>query len=88
MLRGLGAVGDICLRFFDERGQPVSSALDGRVLGIPADLLREIPRRVAVAGGQRKFAAVRAALRGGWLNALITDLGAARRLVDDQGSGR
>jgi DNA-binding transcriptional regulator LsrR (DeoR family) len=88
MLRGLGAVGDICLRFFDERGQPVSSALDGRVLGIPADLLREIPRRVAVAGGRRKFAAIRAALRGGWLNALITDLGAARRLVDDPASRR
>jgi DNA-binding transcriptional regulator LsrR (DeoR family) len=43
---------------------------------------------VAVAGGQRKFAAVRAALRGGWLNALITDLGAARRLVDDPASRR
>jgi DNA-binding transcriptional regulator LsrR (DeoR family) len=82
-LRGLRAVGDICLRFFDERGEPVSSALDGRVLGIPADLLREIPRRVAVAGGRRKFAAIRAALRGGWLNVLITDLGVARRLMED-----
>jgi DNA-binding transcriptional regulator LsrR (DeoR family) len=37
-----------------------------------------------VAGGRRKYAAIRAALRGGWLNVLITDLGVARRLVEDQ----
>jgi DNA-binding transcriptional regulator LsrR (DeoR family) len=82
-LRGLHGVGDICLRFFDEEGESVSSALDGRILGIPADLLRQIPRRVAVAGGRRKFAAIRAALRGRWLNVLITDLGVARRLMED-----
>jgi DNA-binding transcriptional regulator LsrR (DeoR family) len=41
---------------------------------------------VAVAGGRRKYAAIRAALRGGWLNVLITDLGVARRLVEEQPS--
>lgn len=82
-LRRAKVVGDICLRFFDEWGQPVPSTLDERVLGITAAQLRRVSRRVAAAGGQRKYAAIRAALRGGWLNVLITDLGVARRLVEE-----
>jgi DNA-binding transcriptional regulator LsrR (DeoR family) len=83
-LRRVNAVGDICLRFFDEWGEPVSSTLDERVLGIATAQLRRVSRRVAVAGGRRKYAAIRAALRGGWLNVLITDLAVARRLVEEQ----
>jgi DNA-binding transcriptional regulator LsrR (DeoR family) len=80
-LREAGAVGDVCIRFFDETGRHVESALDDRVLGIGADTLRAIPRRVAVAGGTRKSTAIRAALRGGWVNVLITDLQVARSLT-------
>lgn len=85
-LRQGRAVGDICLRFFDEWGEPVLSTLDERVLGIATTQLRQVPRRVAVAGGRRKYAAIRAALRGGWMNVLVTDLGIARRLVEEQAS--
>ncbi|QLQ40550.2 sugar-binding transcriptional regulator [Micromonospora robiginosa] len=80
-LRKLGAVGDICLRFFDENGDLVKSALDERVLGIDSLTLRSIPRVVAIAGGARKFTAIRAALRGGWVDVLVTDLDVARRLA-------
>ncbi|GII81266.1 DNA-binding transcriptional regulator [Sphaerisporangium rufum] len=80
-LRELGAVGDICLRFFDEKGQAVRSPLDDRVLGIDVETLRSIPRVVAIAGGSRKYTAIRAALRGGWVDVLVTDLGVARRLA-------
>ncbi|GLX11310.1 sugar-binding transcriptional regulator [Microbispora sp. NBRC 16548] len=82
-LRKLGAVGDICLRFFDEKGELVKSALDDRVLGIDAETLRSIPRRVAIAGGTRKYTSIRAALRGGWVDVLVTDLGVARRLAEE-----
>jgi DNA-binding transcriptional regulator LsrR (DeoR family) len=80
-LRRLGAVGDICLRFFDESGKAVASALNERVLGIDVETLRAVPRVVAIAGGARKFTAIRAALRGGWIDVLITDLDTAGRLV-------
>jgi DNA-binding transcriptional regulator LsrR (DeoR family) len=80
-LRALGAVGDLCLRFFDEDGRSVSSSLDARVLGISVEQLKRTPRTVAVAGGARKFTAIRGALRGGWVDTLITDLGVAERLV-------
>jgi DNA-binding transcriptional regulator LsrR (DeoR family) len=82
-LRHLGAVGDICLRFFDQRGQHVDSSLDDRVVGITHQTLRAVPRRVAVAGGERKYTAIRAALRGGWLSVLVTDLVVAQRLIGD-----
>src|SRR5262249_9157470 len=74
-LRARGAVGDICFRFFDADGALVASTLDDRVVGIPPARLRAIGRRVGVAGGEEKFAAIRAALRGGWINVLITDVG-------------
>jgi DNA-binding transcriptional regulator LsrR (DeoR family) len=83
LLRDAGAVGDICLRFFDAEGVPVRSEVDDRVIGIGAEQLRQVPRRVAVAGGARKHSAIRATLRGGWVNVLITDVDEARRLLDD-----
>jgi DNA-binding transcriptional regulator LsrR (DeoR family) len=80
-LSAAGAVGDVCIRFFDEAGRHIDSAFDDRVLGIDADTLRAIPRRVAVAGGTRKTTAIRAAVVGGWVNVLITDLQVARSLM-------
>ncbi len=85
LLRAAGAVGDICLRFFDEEGRPVRSSLDERVIGIDPTQLRGIARRVGVAGGDRKHSAIRAALLGGWINVLITDRAEAERLVADAG---
>jgi len=80
-LRSLGAVGDVCLHYFDADGRPVASSLDDRVLGIPAVLLRNVPRRIGVAGGMRKLEAIHAALRGGWINVLITDSQVAAALM-------
>ena len=82
MLAELGAVGDVAMRFFDADGRPVESELDDRVVGIDAETLRAIPRRVGVAGGARKFDAIRGAMRGKWIDVLITDLGTAQRLVE------
>jgi DNA-binding transcriptional regulator LsrR (DeoR family) len=82
-LRAAGAVGDVCLRFFDASGAHVVPELDDRVIGIGVDTLRAIPRRVAVAGSARKYGAIRAALLGGWVNVLITDLAVAQRLAAD-----
>lgn len=87
-LRELGAVGDICLHFFDSNGEPIQSELENRIIGINADLLRKIDRKIGVAGGERKYAAVRAALRGRWVDVLITDSVTARCLVAEAKLGR
>jgi DNA-binding transcriptional regulator LsrR (DeoR family) len=43
----------------------------------------QVPRRVGVAGGASKYRAIRAALRGAWVNVLVTDLDTGRALVED-----
>lgn len=83
-LRARGAVGDICFRFFDDTGAAVESPLNARVLGIDAAQLWAIPRRIGVAGGRRKYLAIRAALRGGWINVLITDAAGAEKLAEER----
>jgi DNA-binding transcriptional regulator LsrR (DeoR family) len=82
-LEQAGAVGDVCLRYFDDQGRHINSEIDSRIIGIePAGLLA-VPRRIAIAGGQRKLGAIRAALRGGWVTVLVTDVGIARALLDE-----
>jgi DNA-binding transcriptional regulator LsrR (DeoR family) len=76
-----GAVGDICLRFFDADGRRVESDVDRRVIGVTLDQLRSTDRCVGIAGGERKFEAIRGALLGRWINVLITDLVTAQRLL-------
>jgi DNA-binding transcriptional regulator LsrR (DeoR family) len=80
-LQQQGAVGDICLRFFDGAGIPVQSPLDARVMGMQLQQLRQSKRAVGIAGGRRKVAAIRGALAGGWVNVLITDRFTAEALL-------
>ena len=77
----LGAVGDVCTRFFDGAGHLVHSDLDSRVVGIDPDTFRTIPRRIGLAGGRRKHDAIRAAIAGNWVNVVVTDLSTARSLL-------
>jgi DNA-binding transcriptional regulator LsrR (DeoR family) len=83
-LRSQGAVGDILLRFYDSRGHPVESSFNKRVISMQLRQLRKVERSIAVAGGARKFEAIRGALRGGWINILITDRFTAERLTATQ----
>ena len=76
-----GAVGDVCQRYFDAAGNLMRSDLDDRVVGIDPDTLRRIPRRIGIAGGNGKHAAIRAAVRGGWVNVLLTDAQTAASLL-------
>lgn len=78
-----GAVGDINLHFFDAVGQRIESPLNDRVISMGLEQLRRVQRCVAIAGGERKWQAIRGAIRGGWLHVLITDSLVARRLLDD-----
>lgn len=81
-LVALGAVGDMCVRFFDKEGVAVRSPLDERVIGIDLAQLSRVPRVVAVAGGARKAKAIHAALRSGVINVLVTDDQVARAIVE------
>jgi len=81
-LQKLGAVGDICLQFFDAEGAPVRTALSERVIGISLQQLKKSKRVVGVAGGKRKTNAILGALNGRWIDVLITDRWTANALLD------
>ncbi|GAB6902402.1 sugar-binding transcriptional regulator [Kineosporia succinea] len=85
-LREAKAVGDVCLRYIDAEGRLVDSAFDQRVVGITPGQIMRIERRVGVAGGAEKHTAIRAALLGGWVNVLVTDLESASFLLDHKPS--
>jgi DNA-binding transcriptional regulator LsrR (DeoR family) len=85
-IRNQGAVGDLCLRFFDEKGNPVKSALNKRVIGIELDTLKKVERVIGIAAGPEKVLAIFAALISGRLNTLITDRKTAKSLLDAESS--
>lgn len=80
-LKQRGAIGDVCLRFYDRDGRLVDSRFDKRVVGITAEQILATPHRVAVAGGKRKIEAIRGALRGKWVTSLVTDYDVAQELL-------
>ena len=79
--RELGAVGQVNLRFIRADGSPLESELDDLVVGVTLQQLVDADRVLAVAGGPSKYLAIRAALLGGWVNALVTDLETAEHLL-------
>ena len=79
--RALGAVGQVNLRFIDIQGNAVISELDDLVIGVTLEQLRRCTRRIAVAGGPTKYDAIRGAIRGGWVNSLVTDVRTAEHLL-------
>lgn len=81
-LTQLGAVGEICLRYFDKNGKPMKPEVEQRVISIDFNSMMKIPNRIAVAGGTIKQNAIRAAIKGGWVNVLITDSLVARNLLE------
>ena len=81
--KACGAVGQVNLRFLDADGVPVDTGLDDLVIGVTLPQLAATGRRIAVAGGRDKYEAVRAAVRGGWIDTLVTDLVTAERLRDE-----
>ena len=76
-----GAVGDINLRYFDRCGRPVRSDLDERVVGLTLPEIQGIRHVVGVAGGAAKLEAIRGALEGKLIHALVTDQITAERLL-------
>lgn len=79
-LQADGAVGDVCMRFFDAAGEPVEGSMP-YLFSIGLDQVRAIPRVIAAACGASKAAAILGAARGRYLDTLITDDAAAREIV-------
>lgn len=79
-----GAVGDVLGLFYDADGVPLDLPIHRRRIGIDLHDLRKIPNVVGVAGGLVKLAAIRGALRGGYLDVLVTTEEVGRALLAEE----
>ena len=77
------AVGDILVRFFDQDGNLVETGLEKRVISMSLEELSKVGRAIGVAGGSRKYASILGALRGHWINILVTDHFTAKWLANE-----
>ena len=72
-LEAAGACGDICANFFDANGTPCDVSLRRRIVAIDIADLKSHKNVVAISGGVKKYESVLGALRGGYVDVLITD---------------
>ncbi len=78
-LDALSPAGDICARYYDINGVPVAlDVVHDHVIAVDLDDLRRVPMVVGVTCGRVKAPGLVGALRGGHLDVLICDEGAAR----------
>lgn len=75
-----GAVGEITSWVYDDRGQLIDCDFNRRVASAPLPRGADRPV-IAVASGQAKLPAIRAALIGGLVNGLVTSEATAERLL-------
>ena len=80
-IREAGGIGEMSLRFYDAEGNFVKTPLDERVIGMTLEEQSDVDRVMALAGGQSKTEAIRAALKTDVIDLLITDRFTADRLV-------
>jgi DNA-binding transcriptional regulator LsrR (DeoR family) len=74
-------VGDVVARFFDIEGREVHGPVHDRVLAVTLDDIRDMPIVVGLAVGREKVDGVVGALRGGFVDVLVTDVAAARGVL-------
>lgn len=77
-----GGVGDINAFIYNMEGQPCAQEYAERVVGLTLAELKNIPYRIGVAATAAKALPLYGALRGGYLQALITDETAARGILE------
>lgn len=72
-IRQTGAVGDICVTYFDLQGRIIDLDITKRTIGIRLPETGEIGTRIVVAGGPHKTQSMLGALRTGYVDVAITD---------------
>jgi len=81
-LRKKKVVGNICGNFYDETGAIIETLADKRRISISLQDSKKIPLVIGVAGGKNKFLPILGALKGRFIQALITDDLTAKLLIN------
>lgn len=76
-----GAVGDVLSYVFRVDGTVLESGLEDRLIAMPLGDHLRVPLRIGVAAGEAKAGAIEGALRGGLVNVIVLDSGAALAIL-------
>ncbi|WP_347548489.1 sugar-binding transcriptional regulator [Pseudalkalibacillus hwajinpoensis] len=75
------AVGDICSRFYDIEGNVIESELSERTIAVELSKLKELRYSIGVAESIEKVESIIGALRGGFINTLVTNEETAEEII-------
>jgi deoxyribonucleoside regulator len=81
VLKSKNCVGDVIMRFINIEGQLVDPEFNKRVMSIPLEDFKRIKSRIGVAYGAQKVKPIIGALKGKFINVLITDTETAKALL-------
>jgi len=82
-LSKLGVIGDINYVFVDEDGNFVPNEISNKTTSIfPIELMKSVKNVIGIATSARKAMILRAALKGGLINVLLTDSEAANKIIE------
>lgn len=76
-----GAVGDCLAHFIDAEGRLLDHPVNQRVIGLAPHELANVPTSILASGGPAKTQVIKAVIRAGYLNTVITDAASAERLL-------
>ncbi len=80
-LKEEGAIANICCSYIDKNGKVINSSIANKILGHSIlDLINS--KKVAIAMGDEKLEAIKAVLKGEFVDVFITSLETAKKLVD------
>jgi len=80
-LKMQGAVGDLLCHFIDKDGNLVNADIEDRLISTPLNTLKNLDNVIGVSAGSEKVDAIRAVLRGKYLDVLVTDEETALKLL-------
>lgn len=80
-LKEKGAVGDVCMGFYDINGKPCCPELDNVVMGMSINDIKKIKTVVCIAQGESKAEAILGALKGNIPDVLITNKSTANKIL-------
>lgn len=81
-LRTLGVIGNVNLVFLNAAGAHIDNHVEERIVRILNPLMmKKVPVKIGIAFGKSKVEVIVSALRGGWINCLVTDEETAKQVL-------
>lgn len=82
-LREIGAVGSVCISYYDRKGELLHPKIESRMIGQTIESIAN-SKVIAVAIGEEKLIAIDAALKNGYVDVFITNVETANHIITQE----